>query len=57
MLAALARWIGFLTMTTGVVGALLLTGGFFWFAWQIPSEDLSDAYSARNCASASALVE
>lgn len=41
MLAGLARWIGFLTMTIGVVGALLLAGGFFWFAWQIPSEDVS----------------
>jgi uncharacterized SAM-binding protein YcdF (DUF218 family) len=41
MLAGLARWIGFLTMTAGAVGALLLAGGFFWFAWQIPSEDAS----------------
>jgi uncharacterized SAM-binding protein YcdF (DUF218 family) len=39
MFAGLARWIGFLTMTVGLVGALLLTGGFFWFAWQIQTEE------------------
>jgi uncharacterized SAM-binding protein YcdF (DUF218 family) len=39
MLAGLARWIGFLTMTAGVVWALLLAGGFFWFAATIPYED------------------
>ena len=44
MFAGLARWIGFLTMTAGVVGALLLTAGFFWFAGTIPNEDaLSDS--------------
>jgi uncharacterized SAM-binding protein YcdF (DUF218 family) len=41
MFAGLARWIGFLTMIAGVVGALLLAGGFFWFAWHIPGEDAS----------------
>jgi len=41
MLAGLARWIGFLTMSAGTVGALLLVGGFFWFAANIPSEDVS----------------
>jgi len=41
MFAGLARWIGFLTMTAGVVGALLLAGGFFWFVWHIPAEDAS----------------
>jgi uncharacterized SAM-binding protein YcdF (DUF218 family) len=41
MFAGLARWIGFLTMLVGVVGALLLVGGFFWFAWTIPAEDAS----------------
>ncbi len=41
MLAGLARWIGFLTMTVGVVGALLLTAGFFWFAWHISTEEVS----------------
>jgi uncharacterized SAM-binding protein YcdF (DUF218 family) len=39
MLAGLARWIGFLTMTVAIVGALLLTAGFFWFAGTIPNED------------------
>ncbi len=39
MLAGLARWIGFLTMTAGVVGALLFAGGFIWFAWTIPEEE------------------
>lgn len=42
MLAGLARWIGFLTMTAGIVGALLLVGGFFWFVWNIPAEDASN---------------
>jgi len=41
MFAGLARWIGFLTMLVGVVGTLLLVGGFFWFAWTIPAEDAS----------------
>jgi uncharacterized SAM-binding protein YcdF (DUF218 family) len=39
MLAGFARWIGFLTMTAGVVAVLLLTVGFFWFAWNIPIEE------------------
>ena len=38
MLAGLARWIGFFTMFVGVAGAVLLTAGFFWFVWNIPSE-------------------
>ena len=38
MFAGFARWIGFLTMTACVVGALLLSVGFFWFAWNIPTE-------------------
>ena len=46
MLAGFARWIGFLTMTAGVVGALLLGGGFFWFAWKIPNEEVSLARNA-----------
>ena len=41
MLALLARWIGFLTMTIGTVGALALFGGFCWFAWRIPAEDVT----------------
>ena len=39
MLAGLARWIGFLTMTVAVAGGVLLTAGFFWFAAQIPAEE------------------
>jgi uncharacterized SAM-binding protein YcdF (DUF218 family) len=41
MLAGFARWIGFLTMTVAIVGGLLLTGGFFWFASQIAPEEIS----------------
>jgi uncharacterized SAM-binding protein YcdF (DUF218 family) len=41
MLAGFARWIGFFTMTAGAVGALLLSGGFFWFASQVPVEEIS----------------
>jgi uncharacterized SAM-binding protein YcdF (DUF218 family) len=41
MFAGLARWIGFLTMTAALVGVLLLTAGFLWFTWQIPSEEAS----------------
>jgi len=40
MFAGLARWIGFLTMTASVVGALLLAGGFLWFAWNIPIDEV-----------------
>ena len=40
MLGALARWIGFLTMTTAAAGAVLLAGGFFWFVSLIPSEEV-----------------
>ncbi|MDO9412548.1 MAG: YdcF family protein [Pseudolabrys sp.] len=40
MLAGLARWIGFLTMTIAVVGGLLLTIGFFAFAAQIAGEEV-----------------
>jgi len=39
MFAGFARWIGFLTMTVGLVGALLIGGGFFWFVWNIPNEE------------------
>jgi uncharacterized SAM-binding protein YcdF (DUF218 family) len=39
MLAGLARWIGFLTMTAGAVGLLLLVLGFFWFVSRIPAEE------------------
>lgn len=41
MFAGFARWIGFLTMTAAIVGGLLLTGGFFWFAAQISNEEVS----------------
>jgi uncharacterized SAM-binding protein YcdF (DUF218 family) len=41
MLAGLVRCIGFLTMTAGTVGALVLAGGFIWFVWHIPSEEIS----------------
>jgi len=41
MLAGLARWIGFLTMAVGAAGAILLAVGFFWFAWNIPLDDVS----------------
>lgn len=40
MFAAFARWTGFLTMFVGVAGAVLLTGGFFWFVWTIPKEEV-----------------
>jgi uncharacterized SAM-binding protein YcdF (DUF218 family) len=39
MFARFARAIGFLTMTAGLVAVLLLAGGFFWFAWQIQTEE------------------
>src|ERR1700682_6559433 len=41
MFASLARWIGFLTMTAGVGGVLLLAGGFFWCAWIMPNEEVT----------------
>jgi uncharacterized SAM-binding protein YcdF (DUF218 family) len=41
MLASFARLIGFLTMTAGAVGAVLLAGGFVWFAWNIPAEEVT----------------
>jgi uncharacterized SAM-binding protein YcdF (DUF218 family) len=39
MLASFARLIGFLTMATAAVGAVLLAGGFLWFVFNIPAED------------------
>ena len=39
MLARFARAIGFLTMTAGLVALLVLACGFFWFAWQIQTEE------------------
>jgi uncharacterized SAM-binding protein YcdF (DUF218 family) len=38
MLAGLARWIGFFTMSIGAVAVLVLTVGFLWFAFNIPDE-------------------
>ena len=39
MFGRFARAIGFLTMTIGLVILLMLAGGFFWFAWQIQTEE------------------
>ena len=39
MFGGLARWIGFLTMTIGVVAALVLTVGFLWFAFNISTDE------------------
>ena len=39
MFGGLARWIGFLTMTVGVVAALVLTVGFLWFAFNISTDE------------------
>jgi len=41
MIASFARWIGFLTMTAGLVAALLLAGGFLWFVSTIASEEVT----------------
>ncbi|RDV03524.1 YdcF family protein [Undibacter mobilis] len=41
MFAGFVRWIGFLTMTVAIVGALALTGGFFWFAAQIADGEVN----------------
>ena len=40
MLSGLARAIGILTMLFGTAAAVLLACGFFWFVWQIPSEEV-----------------
>ena len=39
MLAGFARWIGFITMTAGLLVLVLLASGFFWFAAQIDSQE------------------
>ncbi len=39
MFGGFARWIGFLTMAVGVVAALVLTVGFFWFAINISTDE------------------
>ena len=41
MFGGFARWIGFLTMAAGATGLILLAGGFVWFVWDIPSEEVS----------------
>lgn len=41
MFAGFVRWIGFLTVTVAIVGALALTGGFFWFAAQIADSEVT----------------
>src|SRR5690348_17248616 len=40
MLAGLARWIGFLTMTAFVVAVLALSGGYYVFASNISTEEV-----------------
>jgi uncharacterized SAM-binding protein YcdF (DUF218 family) len=41
MFAGLARWIGFLTMATGITGLIVLAVGFVWFVLQISSEEVT----------------
>src|SRR4029078_10170018 len=41
MLAGFARWIGFLTMAAGATGALLLAGGFGWFAARVAGDEIT----------------
>ncbi len=40
MLAGLARWVGFITMTVFVVGMLALSGGYYVFASSISREEV-----------------
>lgn len=41
MFGSLARWIGFLTMTVSLAGALVLSGGFLWFVSNIATEEVT----------------
>lgn len=41
MFASLARWIGFLTMTVCLAGAVVLFGGFLWFVSNIATEEVA----------------
>jgi len=41
MFASIARIIGFLTMTAGAGGAVLLGAGFCWFVLMIPTEEVT----------------
>jgi uncharacterized SAM-binding protein YcdF (DUF218 family) len=40
MLAGFARWIGFVTMTAGLVALVLMAAGFFWFASTIDTQEV-----------------
>ena len=40
MFTGFARWIGFLTMAALAAGIIALAAGFFWFAWQVPDEEI-----------------
>ena len=40
MLSGFARWIGLLTMAAVAAGLVVLLLGFFWFAWQVPDEEI-----------------
>lgn len=41
MFASFARILGFLTMTAGAVGAVLLGAGFCWFVLKIPTDEVA----------------
>jgi uncharacterized SAM-binding protein YcdF (DUF218 family) len=41
MFGSFARWIGFLTMTVSLAGALVLAGGFLWFVSNIATEEVT----------------
>jgi uncharacterized SAM-binding protein YcdF (DUF218 family) len=41
MFAGLARWIGFLTMATGITGLMVLAVGFVWFVLQISGDEVT----------------
>jgi uncharacterized SAM-binding protein YcdF (DUF218 family) len=41
MFGSFARWIGFLTMTAGLAGAVVLCGGFLWFVSNIATEEVT----------------
>lgn len=41
MLRRLARFLGRLTVTAAVAGAVLLIAGFFWFVMQIPDKEVA----------------
>ena len=41
MIASLARLLGFLTMTAVVTGSVLLAGGFLWFVFHVPAEEVT----------------